>query len=500
MAAFVTKLSYWTATDAGQANGYAFREVNVKSATNGLWSLVLATAMTPLCAAHLWAGEPILVTTGKDSGEGSLRAALKTLSGDEAGGQILVTTDDNIEIDTTLDYAGKGALRLHGNGQTVMSKADITLFIASQGADLKVSDLNFAGPGNFSIAKQGGTAKGIFVDVREDQSGVLTLELDDVKVSGLSYHGVHISDCDLADECGAGHGGAGGGSDTSIVVRLNDVEITDVGNGHFDADGFRVDERGPGDILFYANESEFTKTGADGVELDEGGAGSVFASAVDAKFDNNGAYCDPKLLKAFLPKEKKRKFEDGAMKEADVPPSMSGSPDDGCLERKIKLYESGSVKEYKFSIDTDDGFDIDEAGPGDLWALIVETSVKGNLDEGLDFGEEDAGDLKLTVWRAAIEGNSDDGMKIVESGAGNLTGLLAKVISKKNGGKGATFEQSDEGDIIVTVDQSATADNDDGKKSGLEVLQVGSGEGTLRVRASVIKGGIDVKNVNVLIK
>ncbi|ODR98589.1 hypothetical protein AUC68_09290 [Methyloceanibacter methanicus] len=223
----------------------------------------------------------------------------------------------------------------------------------------------------------------------------------------------------------------------SIVVRLNDVEIDDVGNGHFDADGMRVDERGGGDIFFYAKDSEFTNAGADGLELDEGQEGSVFVTVVDSKFDDNGNYCDGKVLESFLPKEPEGEFEDGEKKDSDIPAAVTGTPDDGCFEREVELYESGSVKEYEIGLDFDDGFDVDEAGPGDLWALIVDTSVNGNHDEGLDFGEEDEGSLKLGVWNTEAKNNTDDGLKMVESGAGNVAALLAKLTSKDNGGKGA---------------------------------------------------------------
>lgn len=470
----------------------------MKHALNGLSTLAAAAAVTAMSTISAMADGPILVTSAADRGDGSLRAAFEAAAKQEGKVQILVATDGDIEIESTLDYAGKTPLAIHGKGQTVRAKVDTTVFTVSQGADLTVSDLNFAGPGNFSIQNRGGASKGIFVDMREDQTGVVTLILDDVKVSGVSYHGVHISDCDLADECGAGRGGKGGGSEASIVVRLNDVKIEDVGNGHFDADGMRVDERGSGDILFYAKDSEFTDVGADGVELDEGQEGGVFATAVDSRFDDNGNYCDGAVLTGFLPKEPEGEFEDGEAKEADIPAAVTGTPDDGCIEREVELYESGSVKAYEFGIDFDDGFDIDEAGPGNLWALIVGSSVKGNHDEGLDFGEEDGGNLKLTVWKSDAKDNTDDGLKMVESGPGNVTALLAKMSSKNNGGKGAVFKQYDAGTLDVTVNHSKTSGNDDGKDSGLEVLQKGPDGGNLQIIASEIKDGIDAKNVEVL--
>jgi len=479
-------------------NTIACEGTSVKHALHGLSTFALAAAVTAFATFAAVADGPILVTSATDSGEGSLRAALEAAAKEEGRARILVMTEGDIEISSTLVYAGRVPVAIHGKGQTVKTAEDVTVFTVSEGADLAVSDLNFAGPGNFSIENRGGTGKGISVDIREDQTGAVTVVLDDVKVSGVSYHGVHISDCDLADDCGAGRGGKGGGSEASIVVRLNGVEIDDAGNGHFDADGFRVDERGGGDIFFYAKDSKFTNVGADGVELDEGQEGGVFATAIGSTFDGNGNYCDGEVLKSFLPKTAEGAFEDGQVEEAGIPGAVTGTPDDSCIEREVELYDSGFVNEYEIGIDFDDGFDIDEAGPGDLWALIVDSSVKNNRDEGLDFGEEDEGSLKLGVWNAEIGNNTDDGLKMVESESGGVSALLAKLTSRDNGGKGAVFKQNGEGALNVTVNKTTTSGNADGKKSGLEVLQKGDGEGNLRIAGSEIEDGIDVKNVNVI--
>jgi hypothetical protein len=470
----------------------------VKHALNGLSTFALAAAATAITSLTAFADGPILVTSAEDAGEGTLRAALETAAESDSLTQILIATDRDIEVSSTLDYAGKAPLAIHGMGQSVKTDVDTTMLNISQGANLTVTDLSFKGPGKFSIENQGGTGRGIFVDVRDDQTGVVSFILSDVEISGFSCYGVLISDCDLVENCGAGRGGQGNGSDASILVRLNDVEIDDNGNGHFDADGLRVDERGPGDIFFYAKESEFTNSGADGVELDEGQEGSVFVTAVDSKFDDNGDYCDEKVLGSFLPKDTEGKFEDGETQESDIPGPVKGSPDDGCFEREVKLFDSGSVKEYEIGIDFDDGFNIDEAGPGDLWSLMVDSSVKGNHDEGLDFGEEDAGNLKLGVWNTETNSNTEDGLKIVESEAGNLSALLAKLTSKDNGGYGADLRQIDEGTLTVTVEESRTSGNDDGEYTGLKVDQRGSGKATLRVVASEIEDGMNAKDVEVI--
>ena len=67
--------------------------------------------------------------------------------------------------------------------------------------------------------------KGIFVDVRDDQTGTININLKNVRVEGVANHGIHISDCNLADKCGSGSGGAGEGSSASINVVLDNVTI-----------------------------------------------------------------------------------------------------------------------------------------------------------------------------------------------------------------------------------------------------------------------------------
>lgn len=226
-----------------------------------------------LCSAAPVVGETITV-----SSEASLRDALAAASQSETSVQITISGDSDIRITEPLVYAGRAPLVLRGTGQFIRTDRNVTLLMVSAGADLTIADLSFRGPGGFGIAARpdGPAGKGIFVDLRDDQTGEVVVSLDGVTVEGVAGHGIHISDCDLADDCGGGGGGAGQGSDASIRLQLTDVTVRDVGNGSFDADGLRVDERGPGDIRFEATGSVFTGVGADGVELDEGQDGNVF--------------------------------------------------------------------------------------------------------------------------------------------------------------------------------------------------------------------------------
>lgn len=461
--------------------------------------LAMALVLSMMVAGNASAGGTALVTNADDSGPGSLRHALEVR---QASRVVIAPWVGNIEILSTLEYSNEKPLSIRGKGQTVQTGLNVTLLAVTEGADLKISDLHFSGPGGYSINARGdqGTSagKGIFVDLREDQQGTLKVDLKKVSVSGVANHGIHVSDCSLADDCGGGSGGGGEGSPASILVKLDRVKVEDVGNGKFDADGLRIDERGDGDIVFSAKTSSFNGVGADGVELDEGNEGDVFASVWHSDFSDNGIYCDPDLLGPFLPAEDEGEFDEAdQVSETDIPGPVTGSPDDSCFEREVSLYEaSGFVEEYEFAIDVDDGFDIDEAGNGFLVASLKHVNIERNLDEGMDFDEAGPGSVLVDLYQAHAAENVDDGFKVSEEDEGAVVGKLRKVTSRDNGGKGIVFEEEDEGDLLMSVVRTNTANNDDSDDTGLEAAQDSPGVGKLRLRSSDIADGLDLDGVD----
>jgi len=368
----------------------------------------------------------------------------------------VVTIPGDVALDATLTYTGTAPLTLAGAGVTVSIASDATVFTVPNGADVAISGITFQGPGGFDIKNQGDYSKGIFVGVPTDRTGTVSLTLTDVTVAGVSGHGIHVSDCSLADACGGGSGGSGDGSAASIAVSLNGVTVDNAGNGKFDADGLRVDERGAGDITFHAVGSMFKNVGADGVELDEGQDGDVIVAITNTIFKDNGNYCDPAVMDAFLPTPDEGEFEEGKQPEAGIPGPVTGSPDDTCIEREVDLYDDGTVEEFAFGLDLDDGFDIDEAGNGSIVANITSSAVMGNLDEGFDFDEEDAGDIRLTIAGASATSNKDDGFKNSEEGEGGVFVTVTDTGASDNGGKGMVFEEEDAGDVVVMVAGVAT--------------------------------------------
>lgn len=462
-----------------------------------------ASALVILATAGMAAADgPLIVTNGNDSGDGSLRAALAAAETRDGPVQVLIMSENDITIQSALVYAGIAPLTLIGAGQTIITDVNADILAITNGADLTVSALNFAGPGGFDVENRGDLAgpagKGIFVDLRDDQTGTVSVNLSDVIVARVAGHGIHVSDCTLADACGGGSGGAGDGSAASIAVTLNNVVVSDVGNGRFDADGLRVDERGAGDISLVSSGSSFDRVGADGIELDEGQDGDVRVVSRGDVFRDNGNYCDPAILAAFMPAMTEGEFADGAMTESGIPKPITGSPDDNCFERDVSLYVGGSVEEFEIALDLDDGFDIDEAGPGGINAVMIDGLITGNRDEGLDFDEEGQGDIVVSLWNTRAEGNTDDGLKFSEEDGGDVLATMMGVGAAGNGGKGVVFEEADDGDVMVEAMGVITHDNNDGDDTGVEVVQEDDGTGLLKINGSDIVDGVETDGVEVV--
>lgn len=456
------------------------------------------TAALTLClGATAGMAETLLVTNFDPAGDGSLQAALDAAAASPERTTILVTeTGGTLTTETGLSYTGSSALTIFGNGLTVASQANVTLFSAIGTEELHLDGISFQGPGGFSITERGdldgAAAKGIFLDVADDAAGDIDLILSNVSVAEVAGHGIHVSDCTLADECGGGGGGAGEGSPASINVQLTNVRIQGVGNGSFDADGLRVDERGDGDITFTGQNVLVQGVGADGIELDEGQDGDVSIELIGGVFIGNGAYCDPELLAGYMPAEPEGEFDEGEMAADAIPGLVVESPDDRCFERQVDFYDDGSVEEYEFAIDVDDGFDVDEAGTGSLFGTFSGGEMSGNFDEGYDFDEEGPGDIDVVFTSLIATGNTDDAIKLSEADDGHVYAVFTAVEATGNGGVGIVGEEEDSGNLQLVLVGVATAGNDDGDL-GVEGVQEDDGEGLVYVIDSEIADGIETE-------
>ncbi len=466
--------------------------------------LLLGTALgLSLVAGNVIAqdAQTFVVSSTADTGAGSLRAALDAASAAQAPARIVVAVDGDIAIASGLTYTGTQALSIAGNGNLIHTDENVTLLSVPNGADLTVIGLDFRGPGGFSVENRGDldgpAGKGIAVGVPTDATGTIALMLTDVSVADVAGHGIHMSDCSLADDCGGGSGGGGDGSAAGLAIKLTNVVVENVGHGRFDADGFRADERGAGGISFTATGSSFLAVGADGVELDEGDDGDIDAFISHSIFADNGNYCDPAVFARFMPEEDEGEFADNQMAETAIPGPVTNAPDNACIEREVDLYDSGFVAEYAFGLDLDDGIDLDEAGAGSLNTTMFNTVISGNLDEGVDWDEEGPGDIRAVYVGTKAMFNTDDAYKMSEEDAGHVVGTVAMASAAANGGKGFVFEEADSGDLTVTVTHSAAFKNDDSDDTGVEVVQEDDGAGMLSVTDSDIADGIDAEGVSV---
>lgn len=414
----------------------------------------LALAIALAAGSSAWAAEPVWVTSGADSGDGTLRAALTS----GANNIRISSVVDDITIDSTLVYEGAKPLRIGGLGQTIVANHggdDFTLLEIADGANVSIARLNFNGGGGFDFNNPG-DGKGVFVRVPTDRTGTVKVELKGVRVAGVANHGIHVSDCTLGDDCGGGGGGGGDGSPASIVFSGERISVIDAGNGTFDADGVRIDERAEGSIVFRVTNSLFSGIGADGIELDEGNDGDVSIDVRSVVLEDNGAYCLPSPLDLEQP----------------------------CVED-----DDGELV-----LDLDDGFDIDEAGAGWLLGTISLALVADNLDEGLDFDTEGPGGADIEVRRSVALGNGDEGIKLSEVGGEGATAQLVGLTITGNGNDGIEIEAEDgDGTVHVIFSNSTSVGNED---DGLNLSQENTESlGTLRMFGFGKVDSIDLENV-----
>jgi hypothetical protein len=418
-------------------------------------SRTLTAALLMGLASQTSAMAPVTVTTGNDSGEGSLRAALAS-----GATRIIVGPSVNgISIDSTLVYNGQAPLTLIGLGQTISANRsgdDFTLLEVSNGANLSIDNLRFDGGGEFDF-DNAGNGKAIYLQVPTDREGMVMLELRNVNVRGVANHGIHVSDCTLGDDCGGGEGGGGDGSPASIHVTLESVTIQDVGYGRFDADGLRVDERAAGNIVFEGRNVNVFGAGADGIELDEGNEGDVIVYLRHARLEGNGGYCLPAPLDLSEP----------------------------CVED-----DDGELV-----LDLDDGFDIDEAGPGMLLGTLIDIAVNENLDEGLDFDAEGEGVVEFKTWKVEGMLNGDEALKISAGNSGNVMADLRGLFIVGNGNDGVQIEAEDSDTAKVHVElRGALIAGNDG--DGLKISQENTTElGTLDIYGFANIDVLDLDNV-----
>jgi len=246
-------------------------------------------------------------------------------------------------------------------------------------------------------------------------------------------------------------------SAASLNVSVTDSRVAGNGFSVSDRDGVRVNEGGVGALTFSSWNSRMEDNAADGIELDETGTGDVTIDVFRTQLLRNGIF-DP--------------------------------------------------------ADLDDGFDIDEAGDGNISGQVVSSAANHNYEQGLDFNENDAGDIRVNLTdvqasynlQEGIEYEEDDdfaggggivttmdhiqtignggglpgtdaGLKIREKSTGNLDATLSDIIASQNIASGIQVEESGSGTMIVRIDKALTNANTAAPAPAVDPDDAGYGHG-----------------------
>ena len=406
-------------------------------------SLILGAVALASASSSLYANTQV-------NDEASLNAAIAAANADSSIATIVFEKDADITLTSPVIFTGNQKIQFVGNGAIIDGSAagsfvldddltavtsDGTLVFNTQ-ADVAINDLTVVNS----------ATRGIVINIPETATGKdIKIRMNGVSVLDSALFGVHIDD--NADEFDDGDAG----SEIGINLYVNGSVIKGNGTGAIDFDGFRVDERGEGNIKALIVNTEIDGNGGDGMELDEGGNGDVKATIINTSFNENGFYNEE---------------------------------------------------------DLDDGLDIDEAGAGDINMTMINAQVNDNMDEGLDLDEEADGDVKLKLIRVETLNNADEGIKVDEEDAGDIAAKLIVVDVIDSGDDGIQFTEIGEGAIDTKLINVNAQNN---KKYGIKIEQWMEEDeeehveeaGSLKTRNVVLSGngkGDEIKANNLIIK
>ncbi len=260
---------------------------------------------------------------------------------------------------------------------------------------------------------------------------------------------------------------------TAASLRLDILGSVIAGNGSNpdDFDGIRVDERGAGDIVATFSNATVTENGGDGIELDERNDGSVRADVRNSAFTLNGSANAGDL-------------EDGF----DVD---EGGPGD--LIASVVHARFNANFEGGLDLNEDDADELDDAG--NLIATLIDVDGNDNGDKGLDFSEGDGGSLLATFVHVGASrngtsaGNLEEGIVLEEAGIGHLIAVFHNVTASGNGDDGIDIDESGDGDFVGLF-ANVTA-NDNGAE-GIDIDEADDGTFTIVVHNIVSNDPLDI--------
>ena len=387
---------------------------------------VLALAGTLALAVDPAAARTLAVTSNADSGDGTLRAAIRTANRDASVDRIAVrTTVRLIALDRAVTYTGAQALTLDGGDATVTESGADDLFVATGGGDLVFQDIRFAN------ARRSGIVVNVPAGTEARRQSVT---LRAVHLDRNGHYGLHLDDQ---------AGGDGMGADSAASLQLTVIDSVVSGNNNpdidmraADKDGIRVDEGGPGHVAVTILNSTLDRNAAEGIEIDETGAGDVVVNATSSTFSNNGD-------QPQAPDDQ----EDGL----DVDESGPG-------DIRLSLIDSA------INANRDEGLDIDGADAGDIAVTAIHLTTAGNRDDNVKLSLNSYGAKPGTIRAHFIA------TTVVESVEGD--GLQAETVD--------TAKPAAPGVSEVRITDSLVADN------ARDDIQIDAADGALRIQDSKV--------------
>lgn len=377
-------------------------------------------------------------STGSD-GAGSLREALAEAESNRSINRIELP-GGTIEVDEPLTFAGSQNLKIEGNG-TVLDFSGLGEFafgrdglVFTGGGNVRVSDLTIRNaPGN-----------GMVVLVPADARGTIQVDLRDTRVAGNGLHGVWVDD-------------QTNNSDANVLFRARDVEILENGfePSVSDYDGVRVDEGGRGNLIIDLEGMMALGNAGDGNEYDERGPGDVESYVENSVFNDNGDQ-----------PQNPDDLEDGFdIDEADA----------GSIYAEFEGVQADGNE--------DEGIDLDESGDGDIVIEAEDVSMADNRDGNFTAteGEDDVdagivadggvfGEFENVI---STRSRTDDGFKLEEFGPGDFDVSFENVTVVDNFDDGVTAEQLGEGTGVLRVEDSDVSGNGDDQYNldGVELVE-----------------------------
>jgi hypothetical protein len=382
----------------------------------------------------------VFVTTGADSGAGSLRDAIGQANTDANLHTIVIKNDIGaINLESSLGYTGGQDLTIKGNDvviQPIGGESTFDLLESTGGADLTFERLAF---------RDG--LKGIDIIVPAGATGTLSVTLKQVSILDNVEHGLHIDD--LTNSSAAG-----------VNLNVQGSVITGNGSDPDDFDGIRVDERGAGGIVATFHNTIVADNGGDGTELDERDGGDVTFVIQHSSFNHNGIANADDLEDGF-------DVDEGG--QGDIVGDIANSTFNDNFEGGLDINEDDgddpndggnlivNLRNVEGNDNDDKGLDFNEDNGGNLVAVFVavEASRNGifadNLEEGIVLEEAGAGNIVAHFRNVTTNGNGDDGIDVDETGDGNLVASFNDITANDNGAEGIDLDEDGTGAFIVSL-------------------------------------------------